>query len=82
VTPAVNAGTLSSQLTSLATKPQFMFGTTPADVTYYGLAPGFTALYQFNVVVPSVTPDQAVPLTLNLGGVAGAQTLYIAVQQP
>ncbi len=82
VTPAVNAGTLSSQLTSLTTKPQFMFGTTPAELTYYGLAPGFTALYQFNVVVPAVPSNSAVPLTLNLGGVGGAQTLYIAVQQP
>ena len=32
----------------------------------------------FNIVVPSVAPGN-VPLTFNVDGVAGTQTLYIAV---
>ena len=84
VTPAINAGTIAAGLTSLVTKPQFLFGTTPADLAYFGLTPGLTGLYQFNVVVPDMGTNMgmnmALPLTVNLGGVAVAQTLFIAVQ--
>jgi uncharacterized protein (TIGR03437 family) len=38
-------------------------------------------LYQFNVTVPAVADNNLVPLTFSLGGVPGAQTLYIAVHQ-
>lgn len=81
VTPRVDAGTVSSQLTALATMPQILFGTTLTDLSYYGLAPGFTGLYQLNLKVPAVAANVAVPLTFNLGGMAGAQTLYITIQQ-
>lgn len=80
VTPSSNAGTVVSTTNSLITKPQILFGTTPADVAYYGLAPGFTGLYQFNVTVPAVSANTATPLTFNAGGIAGTQTLYIAIQ--
>jgi uncharacterized protein (TIGR03437 family) len=56
------------------------FGTTAATLSYYGLAPSFTGLYQFNVVVPSVAANNALPISFSLGGVKGSQTLYIAVQ--
>jgi uncharacterized protein (TIGR03437 family) len=36
-------------------------------------------LYQFNVVVPASVGSGAVPLTFTVGGVAGTQTLYLAV---
>jgi hypothetical protein len=32
------------------------------------------------VVVPAVPADNAMPFTFDLGGAAGRQTLYIAVQ--
>ena len=38
-------------------------------------------LYQFNVVVPNVSDSDAVPLTFNLGGVQGSQTLYTTVKR-
>jgi uncharacterized protein (TIGR03437 family) len=50
-----------------------------ANVVYKGLAPGFTGLYQFNVVVPPNPGSGAVPLTFTLGGVPAGQTLYLAV---
>jgi uncharacterized protein (TIGR03437 family) len=56
-------------------------GQTSAQVPYAGLAPGFVGLYQFNVVVPPVPDNNLVPLTFNLGGVPGTQTLFIAVHQ-
>jgi uncharacterized protein (TIGR03437 family) len=60
---------------------QILFGQTPAQTPYFGLAPNFVGLYQFNVVVPAVPDNDLVPLTFNLSGVAGTQTLYIAVRQ-
>jgi uncharacterized protein (TIGR03437 family) len=47
--------------------------------SYEGLAPNFTGLYQFNVVVPNV-PSGNAPLTFSLGGVSGTQALYLALQ--
>jgi uncharacterized protein (TIGR03437 family) len=79
VTPNLLAGTLVGAANSLTNSLRILFGNTPATLAYDGLAPGLTGLYQFNVVVPDV-PDGAVALTFNLGGVSGAQTVYIAVQ--
>ena len=81
VTPAVPAGQIVTQQNQLVQPLQILFGETPAQVTYQGLAPGFVGLYQFDVVVPQVPDNLLTPLTFNSGGVAGSQTLYIAVQQ-
>jgi uncharacterized protein (TIGR03437 family) len=43
------------------------------------LSPGSVGLYQFNVVVPNVAPNNAEPLTFTLLGVQGTQTLVTAV---
>ena len=77
--PNYSAGTIVQGQNELATKIQFLFNTTSVTPAYWGLAPNYTGLYQFNVVVPSVAANNALPLSFNLGGVAGAQTLYIAV---
>jgi uncharacterized protein (TIGR03437 family) len=55
------------------------FGGSPGVPLYYGLAPGFVGLYQFNVTVPQIANNDFVPLTFSLGGTAGSQTLYTAV---
>lgn len=81
VTPAIPTGTLETQSNRLQNPLQMFFGSTNAPFQYDGLAPNFAGLYQFNVVVPSVADNDAVPLTFNLGGVAGTQTLFIAVHQ-
>jgi uncharacterized protein (TIGR03437 family) len=80
VTPNLNAGTLVSQANSLSNSIEIRFGPTPAKLSYHGLAPGATGLYQFNVVVPNVPDNPAVPLTFSLAGTIPSQTLYIAVQ--
>jgi uncharacterized protein (TIGR03437 family) len=80
VTPSAPAGQLVGQPNALTSQMQVFFAGTPATVTYAGLAPGEIGLYQFNVTVPDVAASNAVPLTFTLGGVAGTQTLYIAVQ--
>ena len=79
VTPNVPAGTVTSGLTMLASPVQILFNNTPGGLAYQGLAPGFAGLYQFNVVVPNIPDNDAVPLSFSVGGVGGNQTLYIAV---
>jgi len=58
---------------------QIYFGSAPATLQYWGLAPGLVGVYQLNVVVPNVAASDAVPVTFTLGGVSGTQTLYTAV---
>jgi uncharacterized protein (TIGR03437 family) len=79
VTPNIPAGQVVQQSNSL---PQFQIsiGGTPATVMYAGLAPDAIGLYQFNVVVPNVTASDTALVTFSVGGVAGTQTLHIAVQ--
>jgi uncharacterized protein (TIGR03437 family) len=77
--PDFPAGTVVTQQNELATPIQFLFNTTSVTPAYWGLAPNYTGLYQFNVVVPNIAANNALPLSFNLGGVKGTQTLYIAV---
>jgi uncharacterized protein (TIGR03437 family) len=82
VTPNTPAGEIAAGDTTLALPFEILFGGTAAPTPpYFGLSPGFVGLYQFNVTVPSVADNELVPLTFNLGGVAGTQTLFTAVQQ-
>ena len=80
VTPNIPAGQIVQQSNTLTAPFHLLFGQTEAHLNYDGLAPSAVGLYQFNVVVPNVTPSDAVPVTFTLAGAAGTQTLYIAVQ--
>ncbi len=66
VNPTIPAGTIAGSQNALTTPIQIFFGTTQAQVPYYGLTPGFTGLYQFNVVVPKVSANNATPITFTL----------------
>ena len=81
VMPNIPAGQIADGQTQLAASLQILFGQTSAQITYFGLSPGFVGLYQFDVVVPAVPDNDLVPLTFNLGGAAGTQMLYMAVHQ-
>jgi uncharacterized protein (TIGR03437 family) len=80
VTGGITAGEIVPQTNSLTATMAIEFGTTQAIPSYDGLVPSFVGLYQFNVTVPTVTPNNAEPLSFTLGGTKGTQTLYIAVQ--
>ncbi|HUK19828.1 MAG TPA: IPT/TIG domain-containing protein, partial [Bryobacteraceae bacterium] len=84
VTPAVSSGQIapasSCSPSCLNSQVQISIGGTPATLQYAGLAPGEVGVYQFNVVVPAVAAGNSVPVTFSLGGQAGTQTLYTAVQ--
>jgi uncharacterized protein (TIGR03437 family) len=79
VSPTIAAGQIATQSNNLTTPVQFFFNGTQAAAPYSGLSPNYVGLYQFNLVVPNVAAGN-VPLTFNLGGTAGTQTLYLAVQ--
>ncbi len=81
VTPPLTVGQLTQQSNRLILPLQILFGQMAAQITYQGLAPGYLGLFQFNVVVPPAPDNNLVPLTFNLVGMAGTQTLYIAVHQ-
>jgi uncharacterized protein (TIGR03437 family) len=72
-------GVIVTQSNSLTNSMQMSFGGTQVTPSYFGLAPQYVGLYQFNVIVPSIANSDAVPLTFNVGGNTGSQTLYTAV---
>lgn len=77
--PSIAAGNVVTQQNQLATPVQFLFNNTAVTPAYFGLAPNYTGLYQFNILVPNVAANSALPLSFSLGGTKGTQTLYIAV---
>ncbi|HKE25514.1 MAG TPA: choice-of-anchor V domain-containing protein [Bryobacteraceae bacterium] len=84
VTPNFPAGEIVTAANKLTSTLLVNYGSTPASVTcsscYEGLGPNFVGLYQFNVQVPNVSSSGAVAFSFSLGGVAGSQTLFTAVQ--
>ena len=81
VSPNIPAGEIASGDSRLVLPLKMLFGQVPAQLAYFGLAPGFVGLYQFNVTVPDVPNSDVVPLTFTLGGTAGQQRLFTAVHQ-
>jgi uncharacterized protein (TIGR03437 family) len=81
VTPSSPAGQIVSGQNQLAQPLTVSFANVAGTLLYDGLAPNYVGLYQFNVTVPNIADSDAVPLTFNLGGVSGSQTLYTAVKQ-
>lgn len=69
VSPHVDPGTPAPSLNAVHQTVRVYFGSTEAQVTYAGLAPGSIGLYQFNVVVPDVPNSDAVQLTFSQGGI-------------
>lgn len=79
VNTGISAGQIAQGLSSVSAPFQVSFGQTMATVLYAGLASGVVGQYQFNVIVPAVPANDAVPFSFTLNGVPGSQTLYTAV---
>jgi uncharacterized protein (TIGR03437 family) len=80
VMPNTPAGVIATQATALQNRPNFRFGQAPANLVYYGLAPNFVGLYQFNVTVPNVSSGD-MPLNIDIGGVTLSQNCFITATQ-
>jgi uncharacterized protein (TIGR03437 family) len=78
VTPTTGAGVIATQATSLTNKVTFLFGQTPATVSYQGLAPSNVGLYQFNVQVPTVSAGDSA-LTVMTGSTKVSQNLFVNI---
>jgi uncharacterized protein (TIGR03437 family) len=76
VSPDIAPGTIVSASNTIPGLT-ISFGSTPAIVSYAGLAPNAVGLYQFNVTVPDVTGDQ--PIVVKVNGAAIDQTSYLTV---
>jgi len=79
VSPDMPAGELVSAANTLALPFTISIGGADATVTYDGLAPGYTGLYQFDVVVPNVAASDDVPVSFTLNGLTTTQILSLAV---
>jgi uncharacterized protein (TIGR03437 family) len=79
VTPANPSGTITTASNSIASPITISFGTTKAAVSYYGLAPGYVGLYQFNITVPSTLANGDYPITVTVGGTPIAQKMSLTV---
>ena len=67
--PASGSPASSTNLSITRQTPVVMIGGIQAQVAFSGLAPGFPALYQVNVVIPQgITPGSSVPVTVAIGG--------------
>ncbi len=78
--PASGAAALVSPLSWTVSIPSVTIGGQPANVTFWGLAPGFVGLYQVNALVPDNAPvGDAVPLVVTQGNIA-SNTVTIAIQ--
>jgi len=82
VTPAVNNGANTTDgLRTTTTMPTVMIGGVSATVQFSGLSPQFVGVNQVNVVVPAgVTPGNAVPIQIAVGGLTTTNQVTIAIQ--
>jgi adhesin/invasin len=69
VSPAVADGAAapSNTLVHLNSGSSATIGSSTAQVSFAGLAPGFVGLVQVNIVVPSSLPTGSYPLTVTIG---------------
>ncbi len=75
------AGQVIRSANTLVNQVQFLFGASrePGRITYDGMAPTFTGLYQFNVTIPNDIPNGDVSLVVLLNGSSVPQNLVISV---
>jgi uncharacterized protein (TIGR03437 family) len=83
--PPVASGAAGPSFSTVINPVSVTVGGVDAAVVYQGLAPGFVALYQVNIIVPGgVTPGDAVPIVITQNGVSSNSETpaVIPVRQP
>jgi uncharacterized protein (TIGR03437 family) len=77
--PATGAPAPSNPPSTTTATPQVTIGGILANVTFFGLTPGFVGLYQVNAQVPAGLPaGNAVPVVLTIGG-QPSNTVSVAI---
>jgi uncharacterized protein (TIGR03437 family) len=78
--PAPGAAAPGNPLSATVATPRVIIGGRAATVTFWGLAPGFTGLYQIDARVPAGTAvGDAVPVSVTISG-AASNTVTMAVR--
>jgi uncharacterized protein (TIGR03437 family) len=80
VTPNVLPGTVVSQSNQLVNPVTFTFGSTPAALSYSGLAGSFVGLYEFYITVPPGLPNGDIPIHVAQNGNVLPQTFSLTIQ--
>jgi uncharacterized protein (TIGR03437 family) len=76
--PVTSPGVIAAQNSPLASAYQVSIGGVQAQVAFAGLIQGTVGLYQFNIVVPNVSPGDQ-PINLVVDGVSNGQNLMLTV---
>jgi uncharacterized protein (TIGR03437 family) len=79
--PIADGAASSDKLRNTVVKPVVTIGGQPAQVAFSGLTPQFPGVYQLNVVVPSVTAGDKLPIQIQMDGVMTTDQVTIAVTQ-
>jgi uncharacterized protein (TIGR03437 family) len=80
VTPAILPGVIVQASNALVNPVQVSFGSTPANLTYAGLAGNFVGLYEFFITVPAGLANGDYPINVTQNGTPVPQTMYLTVQ--
>lgn len=77
----VTTGAKPTTLTRTLTTPTVLIGGAQAQVAFSGLSPDYPGVNQLNVVVPQgVSPGDALPLQIQMGGFTTTDQVIIAVR--
>ena len=77
----VTTGAKPTTLTRTLTTPTVLIGGAQAQVAFSGLSPDYPGVNQLNVVVPQgVSPGDALPLQIQMGGITTTDQVTVAVR--
>jgi uncharacterized protein (TIGR03437 family) len=79
VTPSILPGVIVAQSNTLINPITLSFGSTPAVLSYSGLAGGFVGLYEFYITVPSTLVNGDYQIIVTYASAPVPQTMYLTV---
>jgi uncharacterized protein (TIGR03437 family) len=79
VTPTILPGVIVGQSNSLVNAIALSFGSTPATLSYSGLAGSFVGLYEFYITIPSTLANGDYQINVTQSGTAVPQTMFLTV---
>ena len=80
VTPSILPGVVVGASNALVNPIALSFGSTPATLSYSGLAGSFVGLYEFYITVPSPLANGDYQINVTQNGTPVPQTMYLTIQ--